>query len=281
MTAAQHGRVIVTGGSSGIGEATALHLARLGFSVFVGVRRQEDAERMRDCGLSPLFLDVTQPKQLSSARHEFGDQPLAGLVNNAGITRGGPLEFVPVEDLRAQLEVNVIGQLAVTQTFIDALRSGHGRIVNVGSIQGRLATPITGPYGASKFALEAITDTLRRELILQGINVIMVEPGGVKTPMMGKTTRWIDRVCRDGPPELSLYYGDLIAGALKSTNKIDQHTGIDANKVARVIGNALTARRPRTRYLVGRDAVASAALARLLPDRMIDRLVLRQMLKSK
>jgi NAD(P)-dependent dehydrogenase (short-subunit alcohol dehydrogenase family) len=281
MTTARPGRVIVTGGSSGIGEATALHLTQLGFSVFVGVRRQEDADRMRDCGLTPLFLDVTQPKQLSSARRVFSDQPLAGLVNNAGITRGGPLEFVPVEDIREQFEVNVIGQLAVTQTFIDALRAGRGRIVNVGSIQGRLATPITGPYGASKFALEAITDTLRRELIPQGIDVIIVEPGGVKTPMMAKTTRWIDRVYRDGPPELTRYYGDMIAGALKSTNKIEQHTGIDANKVARVIGKALTARRPRTRYLVGRDAIASATLARLLPDRMLDRLILRQMLNSE
>jgi NAD(P)-dependent dehydrogenase (short-subunit alcohol dehydrogenase family) len=232
---------------------------------------------MRDHGLTPLHIDVTRPEEVAAAGAGVGDEPLAGLVNNAGITRCGPLEFVTIEELREQFEVNVIGQVAVTQAFIGALCVGHGRIVNVGSMAGRVATPITGPYAASKFALEAITDTLRRELVLRDIDVIMVEPGAVKTPIMGKTTEWIDRAYREGPPELLRYYGSMMDAALENTNRIDQHTGMDVSKVAKVIGKALTVRRPRTRYLVGRDAVAAAAMARFLPDRTTDRLIRRAM----
>lgn len=178
MGTSDRGLVVVTGASTGIGSATALHLRELGFSVLAGVRRDEDAERVRDSGLTPVRLDITDPEQLAAARAEVGDRPLAGLVNNAGINIFGPLEFVGIEDLRRQFEVNAVGQVAATQVFIDGLRPGGGRIVSVGSISGRLATPMTGPYAASKFALNAITDTLRRELALQGVDVIMVEPGG-------------------------------------------------------------------------------------------------------
>jgi NAD(P)-dependent dehydrogenase (short-subunit alcohol dehydrogenase family) len=274
------GRVIVTGASTGIGEATALHLRELGFSVLAGVRRDEDAERLREQGLTPIRLDVTVAEQLSAARAEIGDQPLAGLVNNAGITRSGPLEFVPVDDMRQQMEVNVIGQLAVTQAFLDALRAGRGRIVNVGSISGLLATPITGPYVTSKFALEGMTDVLRRELISQGIDVVMVEPGGVKTPLMSKIGLGFEQVFRDGPAELAHRYGPMITTALEHTTKIDRHTGIDARVVAKVIGKALTVRRPRTRYLVGRDAILAATMAKFIPDRVMDRLIL-SLIKSQ
>jgi len=268
----------VTGASTGIGHATALHLRDLGFSVLAGVRRDEDAERLRDHGVTPMRLDVTVAEQIAAVRAELGDQPLAGLVNNAGYTCSGPLEFVPVEDLRRQFDVNVVGQLAVIQTFLDALRAGRGRIVNIGSTAGLLATPITGPYVASKFALEGMTDVLRRELLLQGIKVVMVEPGGVKTPLIRKTGEEFERVHRDGSPELVERYGAMITTALEFTTKIDRHTGVDANVVARVIGKALTTRRPRTRYLVGRDAIA-ASMAKFVPDRVVDRLLIG-MIKS-
>jgi NAD(P)-dependent dehydrogenase (short-subunit alcohol dehydrogenase family) len=274
MTTNGRGRVIVTGGSTGIGEATALHLHGLGFSVLAGVRRNEDAERLRDRGLTPFLLDVTVPEQLAAARAEVGDRPLAGLVNNAGIFRSGPLEFVPIEELRQQFEVNVFGQLAVTQAFLDALRAGHGRIVNVGSILGLFATPITGPYVASKFALEGLTDVLRRELLPQGIRVAIVEPSGVKTPLMNKTTWELEQVYHRGGPELVHRYGEMITTAIEHANKLNRHSGIDASAVAKVIGRALTARRPRTRYLVGRDAIVAAMVAKLLPDRMTDQLLL-------
>ena len=274
MSTNDRGLVIVTGASSGIGEAIALHLREGGFSVLAGVRRDEDAERMRTRGLTPIRLDVTDPEQLAAARAEVGDRPLAGLVNNAGILRGGPLEFVHLDDLREQLEVNVIGQVAVTQAFIGGLRAGRGRIVNVGSISGRLASPMVGPYVAAKFALEGLTDTLRRELVLQGIDVIMIEPGGVKTPLLGRASQWVEQLYRDSPPELAQRYGAMLTVMLEQTNKIDQQTGIDASAVAEVVGKALTVRRPRTRYLVGRDAIIQATMAKLLPDRVVDRLLL-------
>jgi NAD(P)-dependent dehydrogenase (short-subunit alcohol dehydrogenase family) len=274
MTTNGPGLVIVTGASSGIGEAIALHLREGGFSVLAGVRRDEDAERLSTRGLTPIHLDVTDPEQLAAARAEVGDRPLAGLVNNAGILRGGPLEFVQLDDLREQLEVNVIGQVAVTQAFIGGLRAGRGRIVNVGSISGRLATPMVGPYVAAKFALEGLTDTLRRELALQGIDVIMIEPGGVKTPLLGKANQWVEQLYGDSPPELAQRYGAMLTVMLEQTNKIDRRTGIDASAVAKVVGKALTVRRPRTRYLVGWDAIIQATMAKLLPDRVVDRLLL-------
>jgi NAD(P)-dependent dehydrogenase (short-subunit alcohol dehydrogenase family) len=274
MTTKERGLVIVTGASSGIGEAIALHLREGGFSVLAGVRRDEDAERLRTRGLTPIRFDVTDPEQLAAARAEVGNRPLAGLVNNAGILRGGPLEFVPIDDLREQLEVNVVGQVAVTQAFIGGLRAGRGRIVNVGSISGRLASPMVGPYVAAKFALEGLTDTMRRELALQGIDVIMIEPGGVKTPLLGRASQWVEQLYGDGPPELAQRYGAMLTVMREQTNKIDRQTGIDAGAVAEVVGKALTVRRPRTRYLVGRDAIIQATMAKLLPDRVVDRLLL-------
>jgi NAD(P)-dependent dehydrogenase (short-subunit alcohol dehydrogenase family) len=274
MTTKKRGLVIVTGASSGIGEAIALHLRERGFSVLAGVRRDEAAEPLRTRGLTPIRLGVTDPEQLAAARAQVGDRPLAGLVNNPGILCGGPLEFVSIDALRRQLEVNVIGQVAVTQAFIGGLRAGRGRIVNVGSISGRLASPMIGPYVAAKFALEGLTDTLRRELALQGIEVIMIEPGGVKTPLLGKTSQWAEQLHGDGPPELAQRYGAMLTVMLEQTNKTDRQTGIDASAVAEVVGKALTVRRPRTRYLVGRDAIIQATMAKLLPDRVVDRLLL-------
>ena len=275
MAAADRGRVIVTGASTGIGEATALHLHQLGFSVLAGVRREEDAERLRDRGLTPLLLDVTVPAQLAAARAEIGNGPLAGIVNNAGIVRGGPVEFVPINAVREQLEVSVVGALAVTQAFLGGLRAGRGRIVNIGSIQGLVAAPMMGAYAAAKFAVEALTDSLRRELTPEGIDVIVIEPGGVKTPGLGKANRWVEQLGNDGPPELDSHYGAMIATMIDVTTKIDQQTGIEADVVAKVIGKALTVHRPRTRYLVGRDAKVQAAMAKILPDRVMDRLILR------
>src|SRR2546423_11292402 len=151
------GTVLVTGASTGIGEASARHLLGLGFDVVAGVRKDEDAERLRGLGARALKLDVTDQASIDSARAELGDAPLAGLVNNAGIAISAPLEFVPIDELRNQLEVNVIGQVAVTQAFLPALRRARGRVVNVSSIGGRIAMPLAGPYNASKFALEGLS----------------------------------------------------------------------------------------------------------------------------
>jgi NAD(P)-dependent dehydrogenase (short-subunit alcohol dehydrogenase family) len=269
------GTVLVTGASSGIGEAAALHLRELGFDAVAAVRKDEDAERLAGLGLRTVKLDVTDTDSIASARDELGDGPLTGLVNNAGIAVAAPLEFLPLDQLRHQLEVNLIGQLAVTQRFLPALRAGRGRIVNVSSIGGRVALPLVGAYHASKFALEAISDTLRRELLSQGVDVIVIEPGGVKTPIWRKGDELAAELTAELPPEGRRLYGDLIAAIRKQTTKIATETGVEPRVVAEAIGQALTARRPRARYLVGRDAKVRAPVAAVLPDRLMDRIVAR------
>ena len=186
------GTVVVTGASTGIGEAAALHLKELGFEVRAGVRKDEDAERLRAQGVSPLKLDVTDTSSVAAAAAEVGEE-VFGLVNNAGVAVSAPVEFVPIDQLRRQLEVNLIGQVAVIQAFLPALRQSHGRIVNISSIGGRIALPLASPYAASKFALEAVSDSLRREVAQFGIEVSLVEPGGVKTPIWKKGTETAER----------------------------------------------------------------------------------------
>ena len=269
------GTVLVTGASSGIGEATAFHLRELGFDPVAAVRKAEDAERLATSGLRTVRMDVTDVDSIAAARAELGDGPLAGLVNNAGIAVAAPLEFLPLDQLRHQLEVNLIGQLAVTQRFLPALRAGRGRIVNVSSIGGRVALPLVGAYHASKFALEAISDTLRRELLSQGVDVIVIEPGGVKTPIWRKGDELAAELTSDLPPEGERLYGALIAAIRRETAKIATETGIEPREVAEAIGHALTARRPRARYLVGRDAKLRAPAAAVLPARVMDRIVAR------
>jgi NAD(P)-dependent dehydrogenase (short-subunit alcohol dehydrogenase family) len=271
------GTVLVTGASTGIGEATALHLKELGFDAVGAVRKDGDAERLASQGLRTVKLDVTDADSIAAARAELGDGPLAGLVNNAGIAVAAPLEFLPLDQLRLQLEVNVIGQVAVTQQFLPALRAARGRIVNVSSIGGRVALPLVAPYNASKFALEAISDSLRRELLPQGVDVIVIEPGGVKTPIWAKSTETADEFEKDMPPEAEQLYGPMVQALRRETLKIAQETGIEAREVAEAIGKALTSKRPRTRYLVGREAKIRGPVAKILPDRMMDRAIMRQL----
>jgi NAD(P)-dependent dehydrogenase (short-subunit alcohol dehydrogenase family) len=267
------GTVLVTGASTGIGEATVLHLGELGFDPVAAVRKDEDAERLEARGLRTMRIDVTDAGQIAAAREAVGDEPLAGLVNNAGIAVAAPLEFIPIDRLRQQLEVNLIGQIAVTQAFLPALRAGGGRIVNVSSIGGRVALPLVGAYNASKFGLEGASDALRRELRSQGVDVILIEPGGVKTPIWKKGEQLADEMLADTPPEAERLYGRMVAKVRAETAKIDEERGIDPREVAEAIGAALTARRPRARYLVGRDAKVRATMAELLPARVMDRLI--------
>ena len=269
------GTVLVTGASTGIGEATVHHLKSLGFDPIGAVRKDEDAERLKGRGVRTMRIDVTDAGQIAAARDELGDAPLAGLVNNAGIAVAAPLEFLPIDQLRNQLEINVIGQAAVTQAFLPALRRAHGRIVNVSSIGGRVALPLVGAYNTSKFALEGMSDAWRRELRPFGVEVILIEPGGVKTPIWTKSTETADAMLDDGPPEVRQLYGDLIEGVRARTQKIARESGSDPSDVAEAIGTALTADRPRTRYLVGRDAKLRARMAKVLPDRVMDRMILR------
>jgi NAD(P)-dependent dehydrogenase (short-subunit alcohol dehydrogenase family) len=204
------GTVLVTGASTGIGEAAVLHLKTLGFDTVGAVRRDEDAERLEERGIRTVRIDVTDGDQIAAARDELGDAPLAGLVNNAGIAVAAPIEFLPVESFRQQLEVNLIGQLAVTQAFLPALRRAGGRVVNVSSIGGRVALPFVGPYAGSKFALEALSDSLRRELRPWGIEVSVIEPGSIATPMWDKGVDESQQIVDGLPPEGRELYGEAI-----------------------------------------------------------------------
>ena len=269
------GTVLVTGASTGIGEATVMHLRELGFSPIAAVRKDEDAERLEGRGLRTTRIDVTDADQIAAARDELGDEPLAGLVNNAGIAVAAPLEFLPIDRLRQQLEINLIGQAAVTQAFLPALRRARGRIVNVSSIGGRVGLPLVGAYNASKFGLEGLSDSLRRELRPHGVDVILIEPGGVKTPIWKKGEELADEMLEDVPPEAERLYGRLIAAVRTGTQRIARETGLEPSEVAEVIGKALTSSRPRARYIVGNDARQRAVMAKLLPARVMDRLIVR------
>ena len=273
------GGVVVTGASSGIGEATALRLANAGFAVFAGVRREEDAERVRSHGARPVRLDVRDAAQVAAAAEEvrgaLGAAGLVALVNNAGVVVPGALEFVPLELFREQLEVNVIGQVAVIQAFLPLLREAGGRIVNIGSIDGRVATPLLGPYAASKFALEGLSDALRRELRPWGIQVTVIEPGAIKTRIWEKGRASGDAMLERAPAEAQRNYGSLVQQLRAESLKSEQQRSLPPDAVAEIVERALTARRAPTRCLVGRDARARALFASLLPDRAMDALIAR------
>ena len=274
---------LVTGASTGIGRATALELARCGFHVFAGVRRPADGESVQTEAvgeLDPLILDLTDGEAIAAAAAEIESQTggagLSALVNNAGVAYAGPLEFVPLDDLRRQLEVNLIGQLAVIRAMLPQLRTARGRIVNVTSIGGLVATPFYGPYCASKFGLEAVSDCLRGELRPWGIKTIAIEPGSVATEIWARGQQIADELRERMEPEAEALYGD----AIERTSEISAETGargIPPEEVARTIHKALTVRRPRARYTVGRDALAMKTASRLLPDRLWDALVARSL----
>jgi NAD(P)-dependent dehydrogenase (short-subunit alcohol dehydrogenase family) len=274
---------LITGASTGIGRATALRLLGGGWTVLAGVRGQEAGERLlQDVAapdrLVPITLDVTDAAQVRQAAARV--QELAGgagtaggldaLVNNAGIGVGGPLELVRPEDMRMQFDVNVHGQVAVTAAMLPALRRAGGRIVFMSSVGGRVATAFLAPYAASKHAIEAIGDALRVELHSSGIQVALVEPGSVATPIWGKAQAEAERLAI--PPELEGPYG-RIPEAMDKVLQDTARRGVPPEVVAETIERALTARRMKARYVVGRDARAMIVLRGLLPDRVFDRLI--------
>jgi NAD(P)-dependent dehydrogenase (short-subunit alcohol dehydrogenase family) len=263
---------IVTGASSGIGQACAVRLARAGWRVLAGVRREGDAPE----GTEELLLDVTDAEQIRDAAERVQD--LNGLVNNAGIALGSPLELVPVDQLRHQLEVNLVGQVAVTQALLPALRRAKGRIVFMGSIAGRSALPFLAPYAASKHGLEAVADSLRLELKPFGIPVSIVEPGSIRTPIWSRSAERADELAATQDSELAELYGERVAAFRRVALKRGEG-GAPADRVAEVVEEALTAERPHARYLVGRDAKLRAGFERL-PDRLRDRIYERVLLKG-
>jgi NAD(P)-dependent dehydrogenase (short-subunit alcohol dehydrogenase family) len=272
--------VLVTGTGKGIGAAVVERLIARGYHVFAGVRQAADADRWRSHSdrTHPLTLDVTDEASIAAAAQELrsslNGRTLIGLVNNAGIAIAGPLEFLPISELRRQLEVNVIGQIAVTQAVLPLLRESRGRVVNIGSISGRSALPLTGAYAASKFALEALTDSLRVELMPAGIDVSIIEPGVIATPIWETSLKNADAMMQKMPQQAFAYYGAVIDAVRRRAGR--GTGGLPPSVVADAVEHALTAKRPRTRYLVGRDAKARALFQRL-PDRLRDRIIARQL----
>lgn len=271
--------VLVTGASTGIGRACATRLDGAGWRVFAGVRREEDAESLRRVGserLTPVMLDITDAAQIADAAELIseatGRAGLDGLVNNAGIGLIGPLETIPLEDFRRQIEVNLTGPVAVTQAMLPMIRRARGRIVFVSSAGGRMALPFGGPYHAAKFGLEAVADSLRQELRPWGIEVVVIEPGSIDTPIWERAVRSSEEMAARAPAEQEELYGRRLAGLREGARRTAAR-GIPPDRVARVIAGALTARRPRTRRRVGLDAQGQVLLRRLLPDRVLDRLV--------
>jgi NAD(P)-dependent dehydrogenase (short-subunit alcohol dehydrogenase family) len=284
-TAETRRSVVITGASTGIGAASAVALDRAGWRVFAGVRRVEDGATLRQQAserLTPLELDVADADSIAAAAWvvsaSLGDAGLHGLVNNAGISVAAPIEFVPVAELRRQLEVNVTGQVAVTQAFLPLLRRARGRIVNMGSMSGVLAPPFLGPYAASKFAMEALTDCLRVELRPWGIEVVIIEPGGIATPIWEKSLAAADRLLEDVPQQVFEYYGPVIKGMRVLAQRTGQR-GLPVKLVADAVNHALTARRPRTRYRIAKSGWLTQHVSARLPDRTRDGLIAKRLPK--
>jgi NAD(P)-dependent dehydrogenase (short-subunit alcohol dehydrogenase family) len=277
--------VLVTGASKGIGEACVLLLAAQGYRVFAGVRKEEDGVALQQRGgasVTPVRLDVTEPAQIAAAVALVRDATagcLHGLINNAGVAVAGPLEFLPPEELRRQLDINVVGQIAVTQAFLPLLRAAGaagaerraGRIIFMSSISGRSSLPFIGAYAASKFALEAAADALRVELRPFGMRVVLVEPGVILTPIWETSAARAREAVEQMPPEAHRYYGRVMNAVLDRTT--GSMRGLPPQRVAAVVARALAAGRPRSRYVVGMDARARLALDAVLPTRVRDWLV--------
>ena len=267
---------LVTGASSGIGQATSRVLAGHGLHVLAGVRRDEDADQLARDGVEPVILDITNPAHVAAIAERVENDPagrsLAALVNNAGIAVNAPVETIPIDEWRRQFEVNFFGHVAVTQALLPALLEAGGRVVNVSSIGGRVAGPTFGAYAASKFALEAMSDALRREVGRLGVHVIVIEPGSVATPIWGKGLATAQELVAGMSEGQQIRYRDVVAAASKLAQALERD-GIQPGEAAEVIANAIETRKPRARYLLGRDARLMATIARLLPDRAIDRLM--------
>ncbi len=273
------GAVVVTGASSGIGEATALHLASLGYRVIAGVRRTDDFERLRKAapGLEPVMLDVTDDAHIA-ALVEFVDRTepagLAGLVNNAGVGVLGPIEALDREHWEWVFGVNVIGMAVLTRSLLPSLIRGRGRVVGIGSGAGRIGFPLFAPYATSKFALEGFTDVLRREVARHGVKVVNVQPGIIATPIYDKSLPAALELRQSLDPAVAERYRRQLDSAISSAEEAGT-TGRPPIEVARAVARALGDRRPKTRYVIGWDARTAVVCARILPDRVADLIISR------
>jgi NAD(P)-dependent dehydrogenase (short-subunit alcohol dehydrogenase family) len=271
--------VVITGASSGIGRASVLRLIAAGWRVFASVRKTEDGDQLQSevgTDLTAVTLDVRDRSSIVAAAEQVSSQLLGlnGLVNVAGIGMVRPAEYVTPGDLQEIFEVNVFGQIAVTQAFLPLLRKDQGRIVNISSVGAHIGIPFGGLLNASKSAFGSFSDALRLELHPFGIRVCIVEPGAIKTPAVEKTLGNVDRVVRDLPASGAAQYGEMLkkfAGRAYAR----EMRGSSPDVVARAVQHALTARRPRTRYRVGKHSSLLVTLPKILPDSLLDAILLR------
>ena len=271
--------VVITGASSGLGRACALHLEQRGFRVFAGVRSEADGEKLRaeasSARLQPLILDVTDQKSIRAAAESVTEavngQGLWALVNNAGTCVSAPLECVPPAQLRQQLDINVIGSVAVTQVFLPQLRRTRGRVVNISSGLGAVALPYLGAYAAGQFAKEGMSDALRRELRPFGVSVSVVRPGAIMTPLWGKVRETGKEALEQAPGDVAAVYRPSFERFLRLNERRAQLSRTRPEDFARQVFRALTATRVRSRYYVGIDVRVATVLSRLLPDAALDR----------
>ena len=271
--------IVVTGASTGMGAATAKELARRGFHVLAGVRRDANADTLRAEGiegLEPHILDITVDSDVTAIADRVARdplrRPLRALINNAGIAINAPVETLPLTEWRRQFEVNLFGHIAMTQALLPSLLSSSGTVVNISSIGGKFALPTYGAYAGSKFALEAVSDALRREVSDAGIKVVVVEPGAVKTEMAARGIATAQGLKADMTATQLARYGDL-AAAVAAQARSFTDTGVSAEHAAKVIAKAATASHPRTRYTIGRDAEILVRVTRVVSDRVLDRII--------
>jgi NAD(P)-dependent dehydrogenase (short-subunit alcohol dehydrogenase family) len=272
----RHELIVVTGASTGMGAATARELARKGFHVLAGVRRESDADALRADGIEPCILDITVESDIAAIADRVTNdplhRPLRALVNNAGIAINAPVETLPLAEWRQQFEVNLFGHIAMTRALFPALLSSSGTVVNISSVGGKVVLPTYGAYAASKFALEAVSDALRREVAKLGIRVVVIEPGAVKTEMVERGLVTADRLKAAMTAGQLDRYGDLTEAVAAQAESFTE-TGVSAEHAAKVIARAAAASHPRTRYTIGRDAAILLRVARVVPDRVLDRII--------
>ena len=268
--------IVVTGASTGMGAATARELARRDFHVLAGVRREIDADALRGDGIEPHILDITVESDVAAIADRVAadplGRPLRALINNAGIAVNAPVEALPIAEWRRQFEVNLFGHVAMIQALMPSLLRSSGTVVNISSVGGKVALPTYPAYAGTKFALEALSDSMRREVNDLGVKVVVVEPGAVKTEMAQRGVATADRLKAGMTADQLERYGGLI-DAMSSLARSFDTDGVPAERAAKVIANAATAPRPRTRYTIGRDAAILLRLSRVVSDRFLDRVV--------
>jgi len=273
--------IVITGASSGIGRATALRLARNGWRVFAAIRKETDAQVIRDeanGGMETLLLDINDRNSITQAAREvtsrLAGRGLDGLFNNAGIGAVSPVEYTPLDELREIYETNLFGQIAMIQAFLPLVRISKGRIINTGSVGDHLTPPFGGPLASSKAAFASMSAALRLELRPQGIHVCVIEPGSIATPAVEKTLGGVEKTIGALPSEGVMLYSEGMRRMARTFAK-NEHLGSPPEAVAEVVERALTERNPRTRYPAGKDSIKLMMLARFLPEKVMDLAILK------